>query len=230
MNPQLIAEYDDALTALEAVASLAGRSWEEDAELDHDRGSNAWLTRWLHHPLSLLRVFDSIYARATAALSEVSLEIALLREHLAGDDRAGRAKDDVLARRAADLLCHEADLHARVGRPAEERILAARTRTLEMLRRALKRGSLECAGADEASGKARGGQPGSPLETYRRLAEAVHALVGAGDLIGWKLDLLGPPTDAPAWRSKTASGVSRAWVAAGAASGRSANVPAPRRP
>lgn len=233
MNPQLTAEYDDALVGLEAFASLASSSWEEDPQQDHDAGSNAWLTRWLHHPLTLLRVFDSIYARATAALSEVSLEIALLRDRLARS--TGRTADDeVLTRRAAELLCHEADLTTRVGRPAEERILAARTQTLEMLGRALKRGNLESARrAREASDGARSGEAASPMETYRRLAEEVRALAGVGNALGRPPDLTTQPSGAPARSTRTAeSGISPAWLGAGSAGvpRSAANDPVPRRP
>lgn len=230
MNLQLVAEYDDALMALEAFANFAGRSWVEDPQLDHDRGTSAWITRWLHHPMTLLRVFDSIYARTTAALSEVTLEIALLREHLA-TNRGDSAGDEVLARRAADLLCHEADLQARVGRATQERILGARTLTLRILRTALGRVSFECARTNGPNEMARGSASGSPGEAYRRLVEEVRALAGVGDGVDWPPDLDAPLPGATAWRPGNASGISRAWAAAGSGRGlRSADRPAPRRP
>lgn len=230
MNLQLVAEYDDALTALETFADFAGRSWVEDPQLENDRGTSAWITRWLHHPITLLRVFDSLYARTTAALSEVTLEIALLREHLA-THQGGGAEGEVLARRAADLLCHEADLEARVGRAAQERILAARAPALTILRAAIGRLSFESAlrtnGPSEAAGRS---EPGRRGETYRRLAEEVRALAGPGDVVDWPTEVEGASRGATGWHSRRAPGTSPAWVAAGTGGLRSADRPAPRRP
>jgi len=220
MNSQLIAEYDAALAALESFADLAGDPCEAQTHFDHDAGTNAWLTRWLHHPLTLLRVFDSLYAGATAALSEVSLEIALLRERLVGGGPGGgKTEDDALAKRAADLLCHEADLHARVGRQAEERILTARTRALRMLREALKRVGLETSPhANESVGDpAKASEAWSRVETYRRLAEDVHAAASALDAPVLPSDLVARLRRVTARRPGSASGGSRApgsWVAA----------------
>lgn len=186
MDRQLLSEFDAASEDLDWLAgfSTAARLTIE-TRLGRDviemklHGVDTLVPRWVRRPLDAVRAFEQAHHRALLALDAVRAELAGIEQLLERRREAGQDTDaEPLTRKAARLLCYEADLVARLEQPVEDRIAAARegvTRLLEV-----SMGWL----ANETARFARGGlgtiaqarEVLAAVESYNQLAEEASAL------------------------------------------------------
>jgi hypothetical protein len=195
MNPDLIAEFDAAAQALDALAAAnvePRASIEERLSRDITdlrlHGLDSWHVRWIHGPLRAIRTLEGLRLKLMVEqdevrqeLREVEAELSLLRE-------AGRIADaEFASRRAVRLLCHEADLRDRLDAPVAHRIAAARNGIARILEVSLRQ-----AGREAMHQARESGQPGADpalvreayarAEAYNRLVAEAHRVTGGVDV------------------------------------------------
>lgn len=197
MNPELVAEFDAAAQALDALAAAAvepRQSIEDRLSRDiadcrvHGLDPDAWHQRWILGPLKAIRVLEGLRLKFMVELDEVrqqlhevDAELSLLRE-------AGHIADaEFGSRRAVRLLCHEADVRERLDAPVANRITAARNGIARVLEVSLRHAGHELLQMAQDSAQP-GAEPGAAQETVGR-AEAYNRLVGEAHRVTGGVDV-----------------------------------------
>lgn len=186
MDRQLLSEFDVASEDLDWLAGFASaHRLTIESRLGHDvtemklHGIDNLVPRWVRRPLDAVRAFERAHRRALLALDAAREELAGIEQLLERRREAGQDRDAApLARKAAHLLCYEADLVARLERPVEDRIAAAREGVARVLE--VSMGWL----ANETARLARGGLGTivqardmlAAVESYNQLAEEAASL------------------------------------------------------
>jgi hypothetical protein len=163
MAPDIAAEHDAARETLEALAAFArlersavvSRLAEETAAM-RLHGVETLFPRWIRRPLDAIATFEDVHRRVAIALFEVRRELKGVEAELSSLREEGWDKEaDALSKRAARLLCREADLRERVESRDEEKIAVARegiARILDVTLRSLAKASARFAHEAKAAG------------------------------------------------------------------------------
>ena len=185
MNPELIAEFDSATQALDALAAAAVErktSIEERLTRDiadcrvHGLDPDSWHTRWIHRPLRAIRVLEGLRLKFMVELDELGQELREVEAELSLLREAGRIADaEFGSRKAVRLLCHEADVRERLEAPVAHRITAARNGIARILEVSLRHAGRELLNLARDSAQP-GADPGAAQEAFDR-AEAYNRLV-----------------------------------------------------
>ena len=194
MPPDITADHDAARETLDSLAAFAGldrstvvtRLAQETAAM-RMHGVETLFPRWIRRPLDAIRVFEDVHRKVAVALFEVRRELKSLEAELANLREEGwEGQADAVSKKAARLLCREADLRERMEGRDEEKIAAARdgiARVLDVTLRSLAKATAKF--AREANG-------GAPPEMRRALAhvDAYERLVReAGTVTGGAIDV-----------------------------------------
>jgi hypothetical protein len=194
MPPDITADHDAARETLDSLAAFAGldratvvtRLAQETAAM-RIHGVETLFPRWIRRPLDAIRLFEDVHRKVAVALFEVRRELKSLEAELANLREEGwEGQADAVSKKAARLLCREADLRERVESRDEDRIAAARdgiARVLDVTLRSLAKATAKF--AREAKG-------GAPPEMRRALAhvDAYERLVReAGTVTGGAIDV-----------------------------------------
>ena len=197
MNPELVAEFDSATKALDALAAAGvepRQSIEERLTRDiadcrvHGLEPDAWHTRWIHGPLRAIRVLEGLRLRFMVELDEVRQQLREVEAELSLLREAGRVADaEFGSRRAVRLLCYEADVRERLDAPVANRITAARNGIARVLEVSLRHAGHELLRLARESAQP-GREPGAAqeafdrAEAYNRLVAEAHRVTGGVDV------------------------------------------------
>lgn len=197
MNPELVAEFDAAVQALDALAAAGlepRQSIEERLTRDvadcrvHGLEPHAWHTRWIHGPLRAIRALEGLRLRFMVELDEVRQQLREVEAELSLLREAGRVADaEFGSRRAVRLLCYEADVRERLDAPVAHRITAARNGIARILEVSLRHAGHELLRQARESAQP-GAEPGAAqeavgsAEAYNRLVAEAHRVTGGLDV------------------------------------------------
>jgi hypothetical protein len=225
MNPDLIAEFDAATQALDALAAAsieAPRSIEDRLSRDiadlRLHGLESWQTRWIHKPLRAIRAIEGLRLKLMVELDEVRQELQGVEAHLSLLREAGRITDAEFASRpAVRLLCHEADVRERLKAPVTHRISTARNGIARVLEVSLRQEGREAMRLANESVKP-GADPALAEEAYKR-AEGYNRLVAEAHRVTGGVDVPIFPPDQVArlrelWNARRPAKVVRTKAAA----------------
>ena len=197
MNPELVAEFDSAAQALDALAAAAvepRHSIEERLTRDiadcrvHGLDPDSWHTRWINGPLRAIRVLEGLRLKFMVELDELRQELCEVEAELSLLREVGRIADaEFGSRRAVRLLCHEADVRERLDAPVAHRITAARNGIARILEVSLRHAGHELLRLARESVQP-GADPGAAqeavgrAEAYNRLVADAHRVTGGLDV------------------------------------------------
>jgi hypothetical protein len=191
MNPELIAEFDAARQALDALAascmedrpSIEERLTRDLADLKLHGIEGSWHERWVYGPLHAIRTIEGLRLKLMVELEEARHDLRGLEAELSLLREAGVHDTEHASRRAVRLLCHEADVRERLAVPIASVIPLARNgvaRILEVSLRHAGREALnlarESAGPGAAPSLAVAALEG--IEAYNRLVAEAHRVTG----------------------------------------------------
>lgn len=189
MAADIAAEHDAARETLEALAAfgnldratVVSRLAEETGAMRR-HGVETLFPRWIRRPLDAIAIFEDVHRRVVIALFEVRRELKVVESELSSLREEGWDKEaDALSKRAARLLCREADLRERVESRDEDRIEVARegiARILDVTLRSLAKATARF------THEAKGGGPPQVLralahvEAYERLTREARTVTG----------------------------------------------------
>ncbi|HVQ30099.1 MAG TPA: hypothetical protein VMV21_10995 [Vicinamibacteria bacterium] len=197
MNAELIADFDSATQALDALAAAAVEqrpSIQERLTRDiadcrvHGLDPDAWHTRWIHGPLRAIRVLEGLRLKFMVELDEVRQQLREVEAELSLLREAGHIADaEFGSRKAVRLLCHEADVRERLDAPVANRITAARNGIARILEVSLRHAGHELLRLARDSAQP-GAEPGAAQEAMNR-AEAFNRLVAEAHRVTGGLDV-----------------------------------------
>jgi hypothetical protein len=193
VNAELLTQYDAARETLDQFAAFADLDRTEvESRLSHDiadmrsRGVDTLFPRWIRRPLEAVAAFEEAHRQAVAALDAVREDLALVEQQLASLRAEGRQAELVgYSRRAARLLCHEADLHGRLMSVTGGLIANARrgiARVLEVSLRGMARATARMANASLKGTPASAASALGYVENYNRLAKQAQDVTGGLDI------------------------------------------------
>ena len=148
MNPELVARVRLRRTGPGCAGRRRGRAPGLDrgaAHAGHRRyrvhglDPDWWHTRWIHGPLRAIRLIEGLRLKFMVELDEVRQQLRDVEAELSLLREAGRIADaEFASRKAVRLLCHEADVRARLDAPVANRITAARNGIARILEVSLR--------------------------------------------------------------------------------------------
>jgi hypothetical protein len=207
VNAELLILYDAARETLDSLAAFAdldraaveSRLTRDIADM-RSRGVDTLFPRWIRRPLDAVAAFEEAHRGVVAALDAVREELALVEQQLASLRAEGRqAELEAYSRRAARLLCHEADLHGRLMSVTGGLIANARrgiARVLEVSLRGMARAAARLANSSLTDSPTAAANALAHVENYNRLAAEAQAVTG-----GLNIPLFLPKDVAPLRRA-----------------------------
>ena len=234
MHPALVAEFDSAAQALDALAAAAAEprpSIEARLTRDvadcrvHGLDPDSWHVRWIYGPLRAIRMLEGLRLKFMVELDELRQELREVEADLSLLREAGRIADaEFVSRKAVRLLCHEADVRERLDAPVAHRIAAARNGIARILEVSLRHAGHELLRLARESAEP-GAEPGAAQEAVGR-AEAHNNLVAEAHRVTGGLDV---PVFLPEHvaRLRSAAGVRGAQEAGGHAAAAMPTVKVP---
>jgi hypothetical protein len=193
VNDEFLTHYDAARATLDSLAAFANLDRPAiEARLTQDiadmrsRGVDTLFPRWIRRPLDAIADFEEAHGQVVAALDSVREELALVEQQLADLRAEGRhAEVEAYSRRAARLLCHEADLHGRLMSVGGGLIASARrgiARVLEVSLRGMARATARLANESLDGSPAMAANALAHVENYTRLAKQANDVTGGLDI------------------------------------------------
>jgi hypothetical protein len=189
MPPDITAEHDAARETLDALAAFAGldratvvsRLAEETAAM-RIHGVETLFPRWIRRPLDAMGVFEDVHRRVAVTLFEVRRELKGLEAELANRREEGwEGEADALSKKAARLLCRDADLRERVESRDEDKIAAARdgiARVLDVTLRSLAKATAKFAREVKGGGPPQMRRALAHIDAYERLVREAGTVTG----------------------------------------------------
>jgi hypothetical protein len=189
MPPDITADYDAARETLDALAAFAGldratvvsRLAQETAAM-RIHGVETLFPRWIRRPLDAMPMFEDVHRRVAMALFEVRRELKGLEAELANLREEGwEGQADGVSKKAARLLCREADLRERVESRDEDKIAAARdgiARVLDVTLRSLAKATAKFAREAKGGGAPEMKRALAHIEGYERLVREAGTVTG----------------------------------------------------
>jgi hypothetical protein len=189
MPPDITAEHDAARETLDALAAFAGldratvvsRLAEETTAM-RLHGVETLFPRWIRRPLDAMPIFEDVHRRVAIALFEVRRELKGVEAELVNLREEGwEGEADALSKRAARLLCREADLRERVESRDEDGIAAARdgiARVLDVTLRSLAKATAKFAREAKGGGPAQMRRALAHVAAYERLVREAATVTG----------------------------------------------------
>jgi hypothetical protein len=199
VNADLLTQYDAARATLDSLAVFAdldrgtieSRLSRDIADM-RSRGVDTLFPRWIRRPLDAVTAFEEAHGQVVAALDQVREELALVEQQLASLRAEGRhAELEAYSRRAARLLCHEADLHGRLMSVSGGLIANARrgiARVLEVSLRGMARATARLANESLKGSPAMASSALAHVENYNRLATQAREVTGGLDIPTFQLE------------------------------------------
>jgi len=145
-------------------------------------GVETLFPRWIRRPLDAMPMFEDVHRRVAMALFEVRRELKGLEAELANLREEGwEGQAEGVSKKAARLLCREADLRERMESRDEDKIAAARdgiARILDVTLRSLAKATAKFAR------EAKGGRPHemkralAHIDAYERLVREAGSVTG----------------------------------------------------
>jgi hypothetical protein len=189
MRPDITADHDAARETLDALAAFAGldratvvsRLAQETAAM-RMHGVETLFPRWIRRPLDAMPAFEDVHRRVAVALFEVRRELKGIEAQLANlRDEGWEGEADALSKKAARLLCREADLRERVESRDEEKIAAARdgiARVLDVTLRSLAKATAKFAREAKGGGAPEMRRALAHVDAYERLVREAGTVTG----------------------------------------------------
>ena len=145
-------------------------------------GVETLFPRWIRRPLDAMPVFEEVHRRAAVALFEVRRELKGLEAELANLRHEGwEGQADAVSKKAARLLCREADLRERVESRDEDKIAAARdgiARVLDVTLRSLAKATAKFAREVKGGGLPEMRRALAHIDAYERLVREADTVTG----------------------------------------------------
>lgn len=189
MAADITADHDAARETLDALAAFAGldratvvsRLAQETATMRR-HGVETLFPRWIRRPLDAMPVFEEVHRRVAVTLFEVRRELKGLEAELANLREEGwEGQADAVSKKAARLLCREADLRERVESRDEDKIAAARdgiARVLDVTLRSLAKATAKFAREAKGGGPPQMRRALAHVDAYERLVREAATVTG----------------------------------------------------
>ena len=189
MAADITADHDAARETLDALAAFAGldrptvvsRLAHETAAM-RMHGVETLFPRWIRRPLDAMGLFEDVHRRVAMALFEVRRELKGLETELANLREEGwEGQADAVSKKAARLLCREADLRERVESRDEDKIAAARdgiARVLDVTLRSLAKATAKFAREAKGGGPPQMRRALAHVDAYERLVREAATVTG----------------------------------------------------